>query len=232
MSNNTSGQDARAQLKQATIGELRALAKFHGVKSEKTWKAEDYIKSIAAVLSDGSLSFNVSANDEDDWVEDLPEIADYSLAPKPAGVKEDKPAPGFARIVIHKDPTPGHVNSPVQVGLNGRMFHVPRGKEVDIPYLYIGVLKDAVNTIIRQKSEPTAANPACEMVEEAMLTYPFQVVAVTPGGKFTNVMDQRGQVAVRKQAFADANQKYPASTAELIAWETEERAAARQAKQR
>ena len=232
MSNNTSGQDARAQLKQATIGELRALAKFHGVKSEKTWKAEDYIKSIAAALSGGSLSFNAQANDEDDWEEDLPAIADYSLAPKAAGIKEDKPAPGFARIVIHKDPTPGHANTPVQVGLNGRMFHVPRGKEVDIPYPYVGVLKDAVNNIIRQKSEPTAASPAGEMVEEAMLTFPFQVVAVTPGGKFNNAMDQRGQVAIRKQAFADANQKYPASTAELIAWETEERLVAREAKKR
>ena len=232
MSNNTSGQDARAQLKQATIGELRALAKFHGVKSEKTWKAEDYIKSIAAVLSDGSLSFNVQANDEDDWQEELPEVADYSTAPKPIGAKDDKPAPGFARLVIHKDPTPGHVNSPVQVGLNGRMFHVPRGKEVDIPYPYIGVLKDAVNNIIRQKSEPTAQNPAGEMVEEAMLTYPFQVLAVTPGGKFNNAMDQRGQVAIRKQAFADANSKYPATTAELIAWETEERAYAREQKKR
>lgn len=224
MSNNTSGQDARAALKQATIGELRALAKFHGVKSEKTWKAEDYIKNIAAVLSDGSLSFNASANEDDDWHEELPEIADYSTAPKPAGTKDDKPAPGFARIVIHKDPTPGHANSPVQVGLNGRIFHVPRGKEVDIPYPYIGVLKDAVNTIISQSKEPTSSNPAGEMKEEAMLTYPFQVVAVTPGGKFVNVMDQRGQIAVRKQAFADANQKYPATTAELIAWETEERA--------
>lgn len=230
MSNKTLGQDALSELNDATIGEIRALAKFFGVKSERTWKKSDYIKAIVAAQSGGQLSFNVPANDDDDWQEDLPEIKDYSVPEKGPGVKEDRPAPGFSRLLIHKDPTPGHANSPVPLGLNGRTFLVPRGKEVDLPTPYVGVLKDAKQTVIRQKSEPTPQNPAGEMVEEDILTYPFQVIMVTPGGKFTSAMDQRGQIAIRKQAFADALGKYPASTAELMEFEKEQRADARATK--
>lgn len=232
MSNKTLGQEALAELNSASIGEIRALAKFYGVKSERTWKKTDYIDAIVAAQSGGRLSFNVIEKDEDDWKEDLPEVKDYSAPAVKSGVKSDQPAPGFARLLIHKDPTPGHANSPVPLGLNGRTFLVPRGVEVDLPHQYVGILKDAVQVVIRQKSEPTAANPAGEMVEEAMLTYPFQVIAITPGGKFNSAMDQRGQIAIRKQAFADALGKYPASVAELVEFEKEQRADARATKQR
>lgn len=207
------------------IGVIRARAKQLGVTAQRDWKRQDYVKAIR--IAQGY------AVDSDEYPEAEPEVddtinlvADYSLPASLVKSMKDKAPlkPGYARIVIHKDPTPGHANSSVPLGLNGTFMLVPRGVEVDIPLEFIGVLQDAVQTLITQKTEPTPSNPSGEMVETDVLSYPFQVLAVRPGPKFKSAIDQRSIKAAKKEKFAQLYGKYP-TEGELFEWEKEQRQA-------
>ncbi len=193
MSNEPIVQDERDKdLETLELADLKAVAKFFNIKAQRDWKAEDYIKAVVEARQQAREVLGE---------EHLPKVS--------GGIVDNAPKPGFARIIIHRDPTPGHANSPVQLGLNGRFFHVPRGVECDVPLPYIEVLKNAVQMVTRQKKEPTASNPTGEIVEEAIPSYPFQVISITPGGKFRSDIDQRSNVAMRKSAFVKAHGRWP-----------------------
>ena len=147
--------DALADL---DIGSLRKVAKALGVSASRDWDKTAYVKAIIAHQNKSIASF----------------VIDGDLAP----------APGYARVLIHRDPTPGHKNSPIHVGLNGRLFQVPRGPELDIPYPYVGVLRDAVTVTTEDVSGEG------DFVDQRRTSYPFQVLAMTPG-EFVNYNDQR-----------------------------------------
>jgi len=202
------------QFTDATIGDLRALAKSYGIKAQRDWTRKDLIHAIAERQQEGDVPHISSVDDEADRL-----IARYSLpsSREKTGLSAE-PKPGFARVVLHRDSTPGHANSPVQVGLNGRMFNVPRGISVDLPIPYLGVLRDAVHKVRRQIKEPNGEDLEGVIKEEEILSYPFQIVSVTPGGKFTNNEDQRAVSARRRKAFHDEIQRWP-TDGELIEWE-------------
>lgn len=202
-------------LKDATIGDLRALAKSYGIKAQRDWTKPDFIKAIAVRQSEGATPDLHTDDGEADRL-----IASYSLAQdkSEASAAKGMPKPGFARIIVHKDPTPGHSNSAVQVGLNGRFFNIPRGSAVDIPIPYLGVLRDAVHKQRRQIKEPNADNLEGIVTEEEILSYPFQIVSLTPGGKFVNVEDQRSVSAARRSAFHKQLGRWP-TDGELGEWE-------------
>lgn len=193
MSNEPIVQDERDKdLETLESADLKAAAKFFNIKAQRDWKDEDYIKAIVEARKEAR------------------QVLGEQHLPKVSGNTVDgAPKPGFARIIIHRDPTPGHANSPVQLGLNGHFFHVPRGIPVDVPLPYIGVLKDATQLVVRQKKEPSANNPTGEIVEEEIPSYPFQVVSITPGGKFKSNIDQRSNVAHRKELFVKAHGRWP-----------------------
>lgn len=199
----------------ATIGDLRALAKSYGIKAQRDWTKPDFIKAIVIAQTEGVAPDLASDTNEADRL-----IASYSLAhdKTEASAAKGMPKPGFARIIVHKDPTPGHSNSAVQVGLNGRFFNIPRGASVDIPIPYLGVLRDAVHKQRRQVKEPNADNLEGIVTEEEILSYPFQIVALTPGGKFVNVEDQRSVSAARRTAFHKELGRWP-TDGELGEWE-------------
>lgn len=229
MSQNITGQDARdIDLDDPTlhIGVIRATAKSLGIASQRDWKRTDFVKAIR--IAQGKAVDSDDYPEQEEEFDDTVDLrADYSL---PASVVKSigaqKPLkPGYARIVIHKDPTPGHANSAVPVGLNGDFRLVPRGVQVDVPLEFIGVLQDAVQTTIHQKSDPTPSNPAGEVIEQDILSYPFQVISVRPGKGFRSAIDQRSQKARRKQEFAEKWGKYP-TDGELFEWEKELRRAA------
>lgn len=186
------------------IAELRKYSKLFGIAAQRDWKKEDFVRAIknkqqAAKLND--LADNPSSTEG---------------SPSASGLK-----PGEARILIHRDPTPGAANGPVQVGLNGRIFHFPRGIAVTVPLEYVGVLADAKETRIRQSESPSLQNPAGVVVEEEIQSYPFQVLEINPrrpGDKFYNNVDQRAAVAARKDAFRAVYNKWPTS-GELMEFE-------------
>ena len=228
MSQNTSGQEAHnidLDNPSLHIGVIRALAKSLGVTSQRDWKRKDFVKAIR--IAQGQLVDDGSYEVEQEEVDDTVNlVADYSLPSSVIKNTTDKKPlkPGYARIVIHKDPTPGHANSAVPLGLNGTFLLVPRGVAVDVPLEFIGVLQDAVQTTITQKSEPTPSNPAGEIIEQDILSYPFQVLAVRPGPKFKSAIDQRSLKAIKKKEFASLYGKYP-TDGELFEWEKEKRQA-------
>lgn len=163
----------------ATIGDLRSLAKSYGIKAERSWDRARFVEEIVKAQAAGVAPDFTSVDDEDNEAERL--IAEYSTRTASNGaVPTGAPKPGFARVIVHRDPTPEHSNSPIPVGLNGRMFMVPRGVPVDLPIPYLGVLKDASQHVVRQSKEPTPSNPEGVVVEEDILSYPFQIISLTP----------------------------------------------------
>lgn len=233
MSNDNLVQDERdLNLDTCHFGLLKKLAKDYGISAQRDWKREDYVKQIKIAQGDtipNALPALVEPDapavkvERDERAEEASLLANYSLPSQ--SNKNDANGelkPGFARIVLHKDPTPGHANSPVQVGLNGQFYHIPRGVEVDIPLEFVDVLISAKQSVMRQKAEPSAANPAGEVVWEDIYSYPFQVIAVKPGKAFKSSIDQRGSIARRKEAFVAAIGKWP-TTGELLEYEKEQR---------
>lgn len=233
MSNDNLVQDERdLNLDTCHFGLLKKLAKDYGISAQRDWKREDYVKQIKiaqgesipnAVPTPVQEDAPVVQATRDERAEEATLLANYSLPSQ--SHKNDANGvlkPGYARIVLHKDPTPGHANSPVQVGLNGKFFHIPRGIEVDLPLEYVDVLIAAKQSVMRQKTEPSPSNPAGEVVWEDIYSYPFQVIAVKPGKAFNSAIDQRGSIARRKEAFVAKIGKWP-TTGELIEFEKEER---------
>lgn len=206
------------QLIDATIGELRALAKSYGIKAQRDWDKPRFIKEIAAKQEAGVTPDLSSSGVDEDEADRL--IAHYSLPTenKTAKANSGLPKPGFARIILHRDPTPGHANSAVQIGLNGKFYNVPRGIPVDLPIPFLGVLRDAVHKVRRQVKEPNGENLDGVVTEEEQLSYPFQIVSITPGGKFSNSEDQRAATAHRRKAFHDVMKRWP-TDGELAEWE-------------
>lgn len=214
MTNVEKGQD---DLNNIHFGKLKALAKSYGVKAQRDWQRADYLTAIQEKQGAG-VAPDLSTLDESSEADQL--IADYSLPVNrtTAAAATGAPKPGYARIILHKDPTPQHANSHVQVGLNGKYYSVPRGVAVDIPIPYLGVLRDAVHKVRRQIKEPDSSNLDGVFTEEDILSYPYQIVSLTPGGKFVNLEDQRSNSANRRAAFHKAIGRWP-TDGELIEWE-------------
>lgn len=163
------------------IADLRKFAKMLGITAQRDWSKEDFVASIKSKQAHAGFTLAVDAN-----------------APKP----------GLSRIVIHRDPTPGHKNNPIHLGVNGRLIAVPRGLEVDVPTAFVEVLKNAVTVKTEQDADASHANPAGTYREVPNTSYPYSVVATTPGG-FANPFDGRQAQAERKAAFHKAFGRWP-----------------------
>lgn len=162
---------------------LRNAAKILGITAERDWNKEDFVRAIQAKQKEDSVT---------------KVVFDGSTGPQP----------GFARILVHRDPTPGHKNSPIPIGFNGQIYQVPRGVEVDVPKEFIGVLTDARSVEVRQAEGASKEQPSGIYKEETQTSYPFQVLAVTPG-KWKNPHDSRqASFAIRKE-FKDMHGAWP-----------------------
>lgn len=157
-----------------SIGALRNAAKLLGVQAKRDWEKTDFIAAIQEKQREDSVTKLVFDDDS-------------------------QPKPGFARLVIHRDPTPGHRNGPIPIGFNGQIYQVPRGVKVDVPKEFIGVLSDARSVETREAAAPSKQNPGGVYKEEEQTSYPFQVHAVTPG-QWKNPQDTRAaSYAIRKE---------------------------------
>lgn len=90
--------------------------------------------------------------------------------------------PGYAKIVIHQDPTPGSKQIPVYLNANGYECTIPRGVEVIVPRRVVRTLKDAkVNR--RQQTTVQDANGREIFAETVVVvpSYPYTVLEEVPG---------------------------------------------------
>lgn len=170
------------EMDELNIATLRQVSKYLGISSQRSWGKEDYIKAIKQKQANHNVASLVLDG-------------------------TDAPAPGYARLIVHRDPTPGHRNTPIHVGLNGKMFQVPRGIEVDLPKEYINVLKDAVDEILQDNSDAKPGDTKETWQRQA--AYPFQVLAITPGDAFANKMDSRSATYKVRKAFFDKFGQWP-----------------------
>lgn len=166
-----------------TIAQLRKAANMLGITSARDWKSEDFVRAIQEKQKQDQL---VTA------------VFDLSAGP----------APGKARVVIHRDPTPGHKNGPIHLGVNGYIIAVPRGGEFDIPIPFVEALKNAKTTVTEQQQESSRDNPGGAYRDDERTSYPFQVLAVTPG-KFINNYDARAAKYAKRKAFFDLYGAWP-----------------------
>jgi hypothetical protein len=169
---------------EVSIATLRQVAKYLGVPAQRSWSKEDYIQAIKLKQANNNVA---------------------SLVLDGSG---NAPKPGFARIIVHRDPTPGHRNTPIHVGLNGKMYQVPRGIEVEIEKEYINVLKDAVDEVLAEQDGTPGRGNATE-VWQKQASYPFQVIAITPGDAYANKHDSRSQTYKVRKAFFDKFGQWP-----------------------
>lgn len=179
-------QEERSQietLESLDIASLRKYAKLMRIASQRDWQREDYVEAIKTKQA----AQNVAV------------VFDSSNAP----------APGHARVLIHRDPSPGAKNSPIQLGVNGRIIHIPRGIEVDVPIPFIEVLKNSKGQRPVQDESPSSNAPTGTYKWEEVTSYPFQVTAITPGGQFTNPHDSRSANWERRKAFHKAFGRFP-----------------------
>lgn len=145
------------QLQELSIAQLREYAKHLRVPLERTATKEEIIKVI-----DNKLNGRV-----------MPQLAT-------AGTKVP---PGYARIKLQEDPTPGHQNLPIYINANGYEATIPRGVEVIVPMRVVRVLNDAVtkkkNQVVTEDND-TGRFSTRETVVEAQ-SFPFQLLESTPG---------------------------------------------------
>lgn len=190
MTDNQTAQEAQDQdtnmLAALDMASLRKAAKLLGIAAQRDWGKEDFVRAIQDKQNQTDAEY----------------VFDNSNAPKP----------GYARILIHRDPTPGHKNTPIHTSVNGRIFQVPRGLECDVPLPIVEALKNAITLVTRRKTSDDGDKPGA-FVDEPQLSYPFQVVSVTPG-EYKNSNDGRAASYERRKAFHDRFGRWP-TAAEL-----------------
>ena len=86
----------------------------------------------------------------------------------------DRPAPGWARIELHRSGVPGASNRPVFVGVNGYNITIPLGVEVDVPIKVVDALAVAKTTKLTTDDEGRNTT-------EHALSYPYSVKDINPG---------------------------------------------------
>lgn len=86
------------------------------------------------------------------------------------------PAPGRWRIIVHKSTNEGAKvgGRPVQVNVQGYRASIPRNVAVDVPEKVVRVLENSYTYVTVEQDGGNSAF-------EPQLTYPFQVLASTPG---------------------------------------------------
>lgn len=91
-----------------------------------------------------------------------------------------RPKPGWARIEVLRDPSPGATNRPVYVNANGYKVTVPRGVDVDVPIKVVNVLNDSRSLKVSEDPEKPFNDPR-RYRREFLHTYPFQVKDINHG---------------------------------------------------
>ena len=121
-----------------------------------------------------------------------------------------RPKPGWARIEILKDSSPGATNRPVYVQVNGYRCTVPRGVEVDVPIKVVNVLNDSRSVKVAEDKN-RAFNDPRYFSKEMLPSYPFQVRDINPGPDPNPSAGQRSRIARAgpREEFREQFGRYP-----------------------
>jgi hypothetical protein len=187
---NDSVDEQLEALDQYSIADLRRAAKIMKIQAARDWDKLDF---IAAIKRKQETSYTGLVFDS-----------------------EKAPKPGYSRVLVHRDPTPGHKNNSVHVAVNGAIVGIPRGIEVDIPIPFVEALANAITTTVEMSSEATRDNPSGIYTDQRRTSYPFQVIATTPG-EWTNTNDNRGSGYKERKLFFDRYGHWP-THGELQEW--------------
>lgn len=158
------------------IAKLREYSKHLRIAAVKTWSKEDYIKAIDSKLNG----------------KHVPELANsYTTVP-----------PGYAKITILEDATPGSQNIPVYLNANGYVCTIPRGVPVIVPMRVVRTLNDA--TVNKRKQALVSDQHGREVFKETVVkapSYPFQTHEMTPGPEVLTAHEKGKvrQARLRKQ---------------------------------
>lgn len=182
-----------AELQKLPIGELRKTAVSLGVTLRRDMSATEI---VAAILQK-----------QDSPAERVQIVMDES----------SRPAKGWARIEIHKDPSPQASNGDVFVSVNGYSVLIKRGVKVDVPIKILrGSLMTATNSVMRENM--AATSPEDRYYFEEVHSYPFTVHDINegPDPRDTNEKVSEKRNAPRK-AFWEKHGYWP-KPAELREW--------------
>lgn len=123
----------------------------------------------------------------------------------------DVPAPGRWRIIIHKSSEFGaKVGSrPVTVRVNGHVANIPRGIPVDVAEKVVRVLENSVHFAPVEGADGQTRG-------EAQLSYPFQVISMTPGADPVPGYEKaKARMYARRLAYRDEFGYWPKNQAQL-----------------
>lgn len=152
-------------LKDLSIAQLREYAKHLRLPLERTATKEDILKIIENKLNGRVVPTLASQND---------------VIP-----------PGYAKIRVLEDPTPGSANIPVYINNNGYEATLPRGVDIVVPMRVVRGLNDAAVNRKKQTIAPDAQGR--EAFRETVVrtpSYPFQVIEVNPGPEVRTAHEQ------------------------------------------
>lgn len=152
-------------LKDLSIAQLREYAKHLRLPLERTATKEDILKIIENKLN-GRI---------------VPTLASQNNAVPP----------GYAKIRVLEDPTPGSANIPVYINNNGYEATLPRGVDIVVPMRVVRGLNDAAVNRKKQTIAPDAQGR--EAFRETVVrtpSYPFQVIEVNPGPEVRTAHEQ------------------------------------------
>ncbi len=126
MSDDTSNAAVLKELRLLPIGELRSrAAKLFGVQATKEMTKEDILKSISAKMN-STTNFALEATG-------------------------DRPAPGWARIMLHQ--TPGDPRFEM-VSVNGYSCRIPKDVKIDVPHKVVNALRTCKkHTLVQDNTE-------------------------------------------------------------------------------
>ena len=152
-------------LKDLSIAQLREYAKHLRLPLESTATKEDILKIIENKLNGRVVPMLASQN---------------NVIP-----------PGYAKIRVLEDPTPGSANIPVYVNFNGYEATLPRGVDIVVPMRVVRGLNDAA--VNRKKQTIAPDSQGREAFRETVVrtpSFPFQVIEVNPGPEVRTAHEQ------------------------------------------
>lgn len=176
------------QLETAPISEVRKVASTYKIKWSRDMTQQELLELIAASLSSSKYAMTA--------VGDMPE-------------------PGWARIIVHADPSPHASNNPLYVSVNDYSVLIPREREVDVPAKVAEVLANAKSAKLKEDpTQPLNSPKRYRFVES--LNYPFSLVSHVPGPDPRDEYERNVEAARRPRvAFKDRYGYWPRSEEEL-----------------
>lgn len=168
-----------------SIQQLRAYASHMNIAVPKTSSKEDIVKLINSQQGNKAI----------------PELV----------MEGSYVRPGYARIRLQEDPTPGAENFPVYLNCNGYQCTIPRGRDVIVPMRVVRTLNDA--QVKRRKQIRQAGPDGRETLRETVVTvpsYPFQTLEVNPGPEpLTPLEAARAKVMAPRKRYKEFFGHYP-----------------------